>query len=102
MRPTVYRNGKLHVYMCTASDMNFITFFRGSDFRKSYSQIGVLRSLTKAPFMALTASAPSATMNEISTSLCLNSPVLVFRNLNRENTYLSVGTKLAINVSQTN
>ena len=32
--------------------------YRGSDFRKSFAVIGDLQALTKAPVMALTASAP--------------------------------------------
>ena len=74
---------------------------RGPTFRRAYKQIGGLRALTKAPFMALTGSAPPATAAEILRSLSITQPVVVMRRLNRENIYLSISKKQAIAVSQT-
>lgn len=49
--------------------------------------------------MALTASAPPATIHDISLSLSLKSPVSVMHNLNHPNIFLSVGTRTSIVVS---
>ena len=60
-----------------------------------------LRALTKAPFMAHTASAPPAAAAKISHSLSLTQPVVVMHRLSRENIYLSISKKQALAVSQT-
>ena len=58
--------------------------FQGLKFHK----LGSLTALTKAPFMALTATAPPVIMQEITTSLLLCQPVTVQLGLNRQNIYL--------------
>lgn len=50
--------------------------------------------------MALTATAPPAIMQEITTSLLLSQPVTVQLGLNRPNIYLSVGKKWSVSVSE--
>ena len=50
--------------------------------------------------MALTATAPPAIMQEITTSLLLRQPVTVQLGLNRPNIYLSVGKKWSVSVSE--
>jgi len=59
-----------------------------------FHNLGNLRALTKAPFMALTATAAPVIMQEITTSLLLRQPVTVQLGLNRPNIYLSVGKKI--------
>ena len=49
--------------------------FRGPSFRETFHSLGSVRALTGIPFMALTASAPSAFTREIVHSLCLHEPV---------------------------
>lgn len=60
-------------------------FHRGQDFRTAFKMIGGLRALVRAPFMALSASAPPDIQAEIIESLDLNSPVIISRDLNRPN-----------------
>ena len=64
-------------------------FNRGVEFRKSFKEIGRLRALIEAPFMALTASAPSTVQSEIISSLHLVDPVIVSGDLNRRNIFIS-------------
>ena len=78
---------------------NITLFFRGPKFRKAYNRIGEIRSLTRAPFMALTASAPPATTMHINRSLALDNPITITHNLNRPNIFLSVGKRTAVTVS---
>ena len=49
----------------------------GSDFRTSFSLLGGLRALTDAPFIGMTASAPTEVERIIVDSLHLHDPVLV-------------------------
>ena len=58
------------------------------DFRKAFSKLGGLRALTNAPFMALTASAPSHIESQICHSLHLKKPVVVSQPLDRRNNYI--------------
>ena len=64
-----------------------------------FHNLGNLRALTKAPFMALTATALPAIMQEITTSLLLRQPVTVQLGLNCPNIHLSVGKKWSVSVS---
>ena len=74
-------------------------FCRGSNFRTAFKKLGGLRAITKAPFMALSASALPAFERDIVTSLVLANPVTVKQRLNRPNICISVGKKLAVTVS---
>lgn len=74
------------------------TLNRGDNFRPSFSLLGGLRALVKAPFMALTASAPPSVQSEISSSLFLVHPVVVSRNLDRRNIFLSASPIKSLNV----
>ena len=68
-------------------------FYRGETFRRAFQHIGGLRALTKAPFMALTASAPPEIEREIFLSLSLTDPIVVKHSLNRPNMYICVDKK---------
>ena len=72
---------------------------RGHDFRKAFSKIGSLRAMTKVPFMALTASAPSGIQTEIISSLYMSSPVVICCDLDRLNIFLSSSPVKAMFVS---
>ena len=76
---------------------------RGLTYWKVYKQIGLrgLGALTKATFMAHTASAPPATCSCRNITFSVTQPVVVMHRLNRENIYLSISKKQAIAVSQT-
>ena len=74
-------------------------FYRGPSFRKAFHKLGALKSLTKAPIMALSASAPPSFEMDIFSTLALSDPVLVKMPLNRSNIFLSVGKKSSIKVS---
>ena len=71
---------------------------RGSGFRKSFSRLGGLRALSKAPFIALTASAPPHVQAEILTSLHMHDPVFVSQPLDRPNIYMSASKSLGVKV----
>lgn len=73
--------------------------YRGSDFRTAFHKLGGLRSLIDAPFMALSASAPSQVQETIIETLCLRSPDIVSCDLNRANIFLSVSSILSLAVS---
>ena len=75
-----------------------INYIRGEDFRTAFKKIGGLRSLTDAPFMALSASAPSHVEKIIAESLCLSSPEIVSCDLNRANIYISASPILGLTV----
>ena len=72
---------------------------RGKDFRTAFSRIGGLRASTSAPFMAVTATASSATQELICQSLHLVNPVVVSCSLNRPNIYLSASIMKGYTVS---
>lgn len=72
---------------------------RGSDFRQSFSQLGGLRALSKAPLIALTASAPPEIEQSILTSLHMRDPVIVRQELNRPNIYMSASRSMGVKVS---
>lgn len=74
-------------------------FLRGSDFRPSFGEIGNLRALTNAPFMALTATASLEAQSAVVESLKLLQPVVVSLCLDRPNIYLSVSTIRGLCVS---
>ena len=74
-------------------------FHRGETFRKAFRHIGGLRALTKAPFMALTASAPPEIEREINLSLSLTDPIVVKHSLNRPNMYICIDKKSSCLVS---
>ena len=80
-------------------DINYVFFCRGPTFRTAFQKLGGLRAITKAPIMALTASAPPAFEREIVNSLALDNAVVVREQLNRPNIYISVGKKVSITVS---
>ena len=76
-----------------------VLFCRGPKFRTAFRKLGGLRAITKAPIMALTASAPPAFEREIVNSLALIHPIVVRQQLNRPNICISVGKKVSITVS---
>ena len=75
---------KLYIY--------FILYRGMGKFRKAYECIGGIRSITRAPFMVLTAPC----YHDIHTSLSLISPVTIMHNVNRPNISLSVGKKSSV------
>lgn len=64
-----------------------IFFYRGRDFRTAFDKLGGLRALTDAPFMALTASAPTNVQSAIVKSLHLKGPIVISYSLDRPNIY---------------
>ena len=72
---------------------------RGKDFRKSFSILGDLRALTKAPVLSMTASAPPHIEAELVRLLHLKNPVFVKSSLNRPNIFLCIRTKSKLEVS---
>ena len=72
---------------------------RGESFRKSFQQVGGLRAIIEAPFMALTASASPAVESKIISSLYLSSPVTISCDLDRPNIFFSVSHIKSLNVS---
>ena len=82
--------------MCPTVVLVFLN--RGGDFRKAFKLLGGLRALTDAPFMALSASAPPSVRLEISSILFLIEPVVVSRDLNRRNIFLSASPIRSVNV----
>ena len=79
------------VYLC-------LDMVRGKDFRRSFSQLGGLRALNRAPFMALTASAPPDVEEIIHSSLHLSDAVVISQPLNRSNIFLSSSKHLGVKV----
>ena len=73
----------------------------GSGFRESFSRFGGLRALSKAPFMAPTASAPPHVEAETLSSLHMHDPVFVSQPLNRPNIYISASRSVGVKVSWT-
>ena len=76
-----------------------VLFCRGPKFRTAFQKLGGLQAITKAPTMALMASAPPAFEREIVNSLALIHPIVVRQQLNRPNICISVGKKVSITVS---
>ena len=72
---------------------------RGKDFRKSFSILGDLRALSKAPVLSMTASAPPHIEAELVRLLHLKNPVFVKSSLNRPNIFLCIRTKSKLEVS---
>lgn len=70
----------------------------GDDFRKSFRLLGGLRAHLDVPFMALTASAPTAVQSEVSSSLFMIDPVVVSGDLDRKNIFLSASPIKSVNV----
>ena len=66
-----------------------VLFCRGPKFRTAFQKLGGLQAITKAPTMALMASAPPAFEREI----------VVRQQLNHPNICISVGKKVSITVS---
>ena len=68
-------------------------YYRGKDFRKSFSRIGGLRALTTAPVISLTASAVEQQLLE---SLSMH---FIKHALDRPNIFYSVSKKTSMTVS---
>ena len=64
---------------------------RGKDFRTSFSRIGGLRALTRAPIISLTASAPPAIEEQLE-SLSMHSPTFIKYTLDCPNIFYRVLT----------
>jgi ATP-dependent DNA helicase RecQ len=62
----------------------------GHDFRPEYMQLAELRQFSRAPMIALTATATAAVLAEIETGLALHSPVIVRADLDRPNLSFAV------------
>ena len=63
---------------------------RGKDFRTSFSRIGGLQALTRAPIISLTASAPPAIEEQLLESLSMHSPTFIKYTLDRPNIFYRV------------
>ena len=87
-------NLKIRVQLCLL-EINY----RGPQFRKAFHNLGGLRSLSSAPVMALTASAPAAIEAHVVSFLSMRTPVYVRNPLDRGNIYYSVMKKSSISVS---
>lgn len=75
-----------------------LRFNRGVDFRKAFKEIGTLRALIDAPFVALTASAPKSVQSDVISSLHLVDPVIVSGDLNRKNIFISTSIIRSLDV----
>lgn len=75
------------------------TYYRGKDFRKSFSRIGGLRALTTAPVISLTASAPPSVEQQLLESLSMHCPTFIKHTLDRPNIFYSVSKKTSMPVS---
>lgn len=62
----------------------------GNDFRPSYRTLGRLRGLTRAPFLALTATATPTVRDDIRRSLRLSAPLEIVKSFDRPNLDWSV------------
>lgn len=66
----------------------------GHDFRPAYGELGsVTAQVPHIPLVALTASATTSTVDEISKSLCMRHPIRVTASPNRPNIYYSIQRK---------
>ena len=72
---------------------------RGESFRTAFKGLGGLRALTVAPFMALSASAPSGVERCVKESLELRDCVMVKVPLDRPNIFISIKKKSSVVVS---
>ena len=75
---------------CRSAFINFLIFvyYRGDDFRKDYSQLGMLCSTFPAvPVVALTATASKIDIKRIKDSLLMKNPVEVVISPNRPNIF---------------
>ena len=90
-----FLNVYIHVYTCVL----LLICLRGSGFRESFARLGGLRALSKAPFMALTASAPPHVEAEILSSLHMHDPVFVSQPLDRPNVYVLASKSMGVKVS---
>ena len=79
-------------------NIKYNIFNRGTDFRKAFKEVGGLRALIEAPFMALTASAPAVVKEDIVASLFLSTPFSITCNLNRRNIYFSASPIKSLDV----
>ena len=82
---------------------NFVCWHknRGEKFRTAFRQLGGLRALTSAPFMALTASVPPSIEAEVKATLELHvhDCVMVSLPLDRPNIYISTKKKNCLSES---
>ena len=63
---------------------------KGRDFQTAFTRIGEYKSLTDAPFMALTALAPSNIESAIAETRQLQNAAVMSHQLDRPNIYLSL------------
>ena len=75
------------------------TYYRGKDFRKSFSRIGGLRALT---LISLTASAPPSVEQQLLESLSMHCPTFIKHTLDRPNIFYSVSKTTSMPVSDNN
>ena len=98
MKLTAYLNG---LSIKPAGVHMFDICNRGKNFRTVFQQLGGLRALTNAPFMALTASAPPSIEDEVKSTLELNvhDCVMVSLPLDWPNIYILIQRKSSLSVS---
>ena len=70
-----------------------IIYITGEKFRTAFKQLGGLRALTTAPFMALTASAPPDAERQVKQLLEFQNCVVVSLPLDRPNIFMSLKKK---------
>ena len=79
----------LFTIYCLQTYLALILFFRGTEFRKDFSELSALRSyFPDIPFMALTATASLASINIIKSSLNMVKCKVVRANPDRKNIFL--------------
>ena len=88
-------------FLCSVNKQSDCYNNRGETFRTAFRQIGGLRALTNAPFMALTASAPPSIEAEITSNLEMHAHdcITVSLPLDRPNIYMSTKRKCSFSVS---
>ena len=78
-----------HYTYSTIAYMTLIMCCKGNNFRPQFKELRKLRSFLQCPVMAMTATAPSKTLREISQSLCMTRKVLVLYPLDRPNIFVN-------------
>ena len=86
------------LYMYNLKTKFKLYYVRGEKFRTAFQQLGGLRALTPAPFMALTASVPANVEAEVKAILELHNCIMVSLPLDRPNIYISTKKKSSLSV----
>ena len=92
MKPIASILGKCMVNLDNSWAMFTVSYYRGDDFRMSFSRLGELRSTLPSvvPILALTATSTKSTYNCIVKKLAMENVAVIGMNPTRDNIHLSV------------